>query len=103
MVPKKMPTLGRSVSIVPEELAALARAAEFTDFPRQGFEPAGAAHVVGDKVEASYRRSDLFEKGRHHMECMGHKLCDYTQIENTALAKPKLNEGRGEFRTALVR
>jgi hypothetical protein len=26
------------------------------------------AHAVGDKVEAAYRRGDLFEKRRHLME-----------------------------------
>jgi hypothetical protein len=30
--------------------------------------PAGAAHVVGDKEEAAYRRGDLFEKRRRLME-----------------------------------
>ena len=42
-------------------------AAERTNFPREVAE-AALAHVVGDKVEAAYRRGDLFEKRRHLME-----------------------------------
>ena len=38
-------------------------AAERTDFPTEVGEMA-LAHVVGDKVEAAYRRGDLFEKRR---------------------------------------
>jgi hypothetical protein len=41
-------------------------AAECTNFPREVAE-AALAHVVGDKVEAAYRRGDLFEKRRHLM------------------------------------
>ena len=37
--------------------------AEETDYPREVAE-AALAHVVGDRVEAAYRRSDLFEKRR---------------------------------------
>jgi integrase len=36
-------------------------AAEQTNFPREVAEQA-LAHVLGDKVEAAYRRGDLFEK-----------------------------------------
>jgi integrase len=42
-------------------------AAECTSFPREVAE-AALAHVVGDKVEAAYRRGDLFEKRRHLMD-----------------------------------
>jgi integrase len=42
-------------------------AAECTNFPREVAE-AALAHVVGDKVEAAYRRGDLFEKRRHLMD-----------------------------------
>lgn len=38
-------------------------AAEETDYPREVAEMA-SAHAVGDKVEAAYRRGDLFEKRR---------------------------------------
>ena len=42
-------------------------AAERTGFPSEVAE-AALAHVVGDKVEAAYRRGDLFEKRRMLME-----------------------------------
>jgi integrase len=41
-------------------------AAEQTDFSREVCEQA-LAHVIGDKVEAAYRRGDLFEKRRRLM------------------------------------
>jgi integrase len=41
-------------------------AAERTNFPGEVAE-AALAHVVGDKVEAAYRRGDLFEKRRRLM------------------------------------
>jgi integrase len=40
--------------------------AEQTNFPSEVREMA-LAHVVGDKVEAAYRRGDLFEKRRQLM------------------------------------
>ena len=40
---------------------------ERTNFPREVSE-AALAHIVGDKVEAAYRRGDLFEKRRKLME-----------------------------------
>src|SRR3984893_8775041 len=45
-------------------------AAECTNFPAEVAE-AALAHVVGDKVEAAYRRGDLFEKRRRLMEAVG--------------------------------
>ncbi len=42
-------------------------AAEMTAYPHEVAEMA-LAHVVGDKVEAAYRRGDLFEKRRRIME-----------------------------------
>jgi integrase len=42
-------------------------AAECTNFPREVAE-AALAHVIGDRVEAAYRRGDLFEKRRRLME-----------------------------------
>ena len=42
-------------------------AAEDTDHPREVVE-AALAHVVQNKVEAAYRRSDLFERRRRLME-----------------------------------
>jgi len=41
-------------------------AAEETDYPREVAEMA-LAHAIGDKVEAAYRRGDLFEKRREMM------------------------------------
>jgi integrase len=41
--------------------------AETTDFPGEVAE-AALAHVVGDRVEAAYRRGDLFEKRRALMD-----------------------------------
>lgn len=52
-------------------------AAEQTAFPREVAE-AALAHVVGDKVEAAYRRSDLFEKRRQLMEEWA-TICSGTQ------------------------
>jgi integrase len=45
-------------------------AAERTSFPGEVAE-AALAHVVGDKVEAAYRRGDLFEKRRRLMNAWG--------------------------------
>src|SRR6202040_1246180 len=42
-------------------------AAERTNFPREVAEMA-LAHVVSDKVEAAYRRGDLFQKRRQIMD-----------------------------------
>jgi integrase len=42
-------------------------AAECTNFPAEVAE-AALAHVIGDKVEAAYRRGDLFEKRRRLMD-----------------------------------
>ena len=42
-------------------------AAEETDHPREVVE-AALAHVVGNKVEAAYRRTDLFERRRKLMD-----------------------------------
>ena len=41
--------------------------AERTNFPSEVAEMA-LAHAVGDKVEAAYRRGDLFEKRRQLMD-----------------------------------
>jgi len=48
-------------------------AAEQTNFPRDAAE-AALAHAVGDKTEAAYRRSDLFNKRRLMMEAWA-KYC----------------------------
>jgi integrase len=48
-------------------------AAEQTDFPRDVAEMA-LAHAIADRVEAAYRRGDLFEKRRQLMEAWA-KYC----------------------------
>ena len=45
-------------------------AAERTEFQGEVAE-AALAHVVGNKVEAAYRRGDLFEKRRRLMDAWG--------------------------------
>jgi integrase len=45
-------------------------AAERTNFPREVAEMV-LAHAVGDKVEAAYRRGDLFDKRRRLMDAWG--------------------------------
>lgn len=56
---------GMAVDAVPHGFRSSFRdwAAEQTNFPHEVAEMA-LAHVVGDKVEAAYRRGDLFEKRR---------------------------------------
>jgi integrase len=49
-------------------------AAEQTSFPNEVAE-AALAHVVGDKVEAAYRRGDLFEKRRRLMDGWANYCC----------------------------
>jgi integrase len=62
-------------------------AAEFTDFPNEVVEMA-LAHLVGNKVEAAYRRGDLFEKRRRLMSawaayCVnGKRVGDVVSIAN---------------------
>jgi len=48
--------------------------AEYTDYASEVAEMA-LAHAVGDKVEAAYRRGDLFEKRRQIMDAWA-KFCD---------------------------
>ena len=52
-------------------------AAERTNSPREVAEMA-LAHTVGDKVEAAYRRGDLFEKRRQLMEAWA-RFCETTR------------------------
>src|SRR5262249_7713188 len=60
-------TLGRSVTAHGFRASFRTWAAEQTNFPREVAEQA-LAHVIGDKVEAAYRRGDLFEKRRRLMQ-----------------------------------
>ena len=41
------------------------------------------AHVVGDKVEAAYRRGDLFDKRRHLAEEWA-RFCDAVELRPKA-------------------
>jgi integrase len=58
--------------------------AERTNFPREVAE-AALAHMVGDKVEAAYRRGDLFEKRRRLMEAWGEFA---TKAQGTSVILP---------------
>ena len=54
-------------------------AAERTNFPREVAETA-LAHTVGDKVEAAYRRGDLFQKRRRLMDGWA-RFCETTRSQ----------------------
>jgi integrase len=60
-------TMGRSVTAHGFRSSFRDWAAEQTNFPNEVCEMA-LAHAVGDKVEAAYRRGDLFEKRRRLMD-----------------------------------
>jgi integrase len=61
-------------------------AAEKTNFAREVAE-AALAHVVGDQVEAAYRRGDLFEKRRQLMDVWA-RHCD--PVKGRRRAEPRL-------------
>jgi integrase len=54
---------------------------ERTNYPRDVAEMA-LAHAIGDKVEAAYRRGDLFEKRRRMMKEWG-KFSGKVQVAGT--------------------
>jgi integrase len=58
-------------------------AAEQTNYPREVVEMA-LAHAIGNKVEAAYRRGDLFEKRRQLMETWA-RFCIGTAAEVVSL------------------
>ena len=58
-------------------------AAERTHYPGEMAEMA-LAHAIGDKVEAAYRRGDLFEKRRRMMEDWA-RFCE-TPVQPAAAA-----------------
>ena len=60
---------GHRIAAVPHGFRSSFRdwAAEETDHPREVVE-AALAHVVQNKVEAAYRRTDLFERRRRLMD-----------------------------------
>ena len=59
-------------------------AAECTSFPSEVVEMA-LAHAIGNKVEAAYRRGDLFEKRRKLMDAWG-SYCATTTIDHNVVA-----------------
>jgi integrase len=59
-------------------------AAEITNFPGEVAE-AALAHVVGDKLEAAYRRGDLFEKRRRMMDAWADFV---TKLPSTSVVVP---------------
>ena len=63
-------------------------AAERTNYPREVAE-AALAHVTGDKVEAAYRRSDLFEKRRRLMNEWG-RYCSTPAVGGKVLQMRKM-------------
>ncbi len=65
-------------------------AAEETDHPREVIE-AALAHVVQNKVEAAYARSDLFERRRHLMNDWEAYLAG-THRPQPPIAKPAEHE-----------
>ena len=65
-------------------------AAESTNHPREVAEQA-LAHTLGDKVEAAYRRGDLFEKRRRLMGqwgtfCTGPTIKDAGNVLRVGIA-----------------
>jgi integrase len=60
--------------------------AEQTNFPSEVAEMA-LAHTVGDKVEAAYRRGDLFEKRRQLAEAWG-AFCSQPAGGNVVALRP---------------
>ena len=61
-------------------------AAERTNYPREVCEQA-LAHAIGDKVEAAYRRGDLFEKRRRLMQAWA-RWCSSLQPTGELVALP---------------
>lgn len=58
--------------------------AETTDYPREVAEMA-LAHAIGNKVEAAYRRGDLFEKRKQMMQDWADYVCTIT-VDGQVLA-----------------
>ena len=72
----------REIAAVPHGFRSSFRdwAAEETDYPREVVE-AALAHVVRNRVEAAYRRTDLFERRRHLMNDWAAYLADGAEVE----------------------
>lgn len=73
-------------------------AADRTTFPREVAESA-LAHVVSDKVEAAYRRGDLFEKRRKLMDAWA-TYCAIIKVERAAEVVPIRASIQGQERRA---
>jgi integrase len=61
-------------------------AAETTGFPSEVVEMA-LAHIVADKLEAAYRRGDLFAKRRRLMEAWA-KFCEARRVPGDVVSLP---------------
>jgi integrase len=70
-------------------------AAERTNYPREVVEMA-LAHAIGDKVEAAYRRGDLFEKRRRLMS----EWANYCARGNAAATVVPLRHRAGQYPVA---
>jgi integrase len=66
-------------------------AAERTNFPSEVAEMA-LAHVVGSKVEAAYRRGDMFDKRRRLMDAWG-EYCTKAPVEGGKVLALRQNQG----------
>jgi integrase len=70
-------------------------AAERTSFPAEVAEMA-LAHAVGDKVEAAYRRGDLFEKRRQLMQAWARFAVSPNNLgQDCAYARNRIDRNRG--------
>jgi integrase len=67
-------------------------AAERTNFPRDVAEMA-LAHTVENKVEAAYRRGDLFAKRRHLMDAWA-RFCEALKVPSDVVRLPIAPERR---------
>jgi integrase len=65
--------------------------AERTNFPREVAE-AALAHTIDDKVEAAYRRGDLFEKRRRLMDAWA-EFCAKSHRRQSGQPAPSLMDG----------
>lgn len=88
--------LGRSETVHGLRSSFRDWAAERTNFAREVAE-AALAHTIGDKVEAAYRRGDLFEKRRRLMEAWAEYLASPARSDGgevVALSGNSQNGGR---------
>ena len=74
--------------------------AECTDFPREVAEMA-LAHAIGDKVEAAYRRGDLFDKRRQLMDQWA-EHCGRASQRGASLTRNSPHEKKSSQRATAV-